>query len=555
MALIGITEVIKSDQGINLHPVTGKIHRVENIALSAINITCLLPGGATGAIQAIHAGECMDFWYDSTWHIDAHIPAGGAEGQVLSKQSSADFDLQWINPASDTLDNARYVTAPATAPAVALATLPSLGLTPAAVKSVTGTFQYKTTFCKEPVVPMPQYPVATVAAGTNPQGICYDGTNIWVTNYGTGNVTKITASTSVFAATVTAGTSPYGACFDGTNVWVANFGGNTVTKITASTNAIAATVAVGTGPWGICFDGTYVWVTNKTAGNIYKINASTNAVSASVTTGTSPYGTCFDGTNVWVTNYGSNTVMKINASTNTIATVINTGSGPAGICFDGTCVWVANRDSNTISKINASTGAISATISAETNPLGLCYDGSNIWVTQGGSTDILKINASANNVTSTIPAGSACDGICFDSTYIWVANYASNITKKFVSNHMQTYSVPETEGGAVSTAANLAATLNYFNLSSIPVSEDLSVKARKIYRYREGYKGYVLIGYINDNVTTTFREIPQDVDYVTNASLLTYFPDNFIPVVNTTGNVGKVNGKIVDLTFDSTRYV
>ena len=51
-------------------------------------------------------------------------------------------------------------------------------------------------------------------------GVAFDGANIWVTNYGSGNVTRLRASNGAVLGTFTVGTNPYGVAFDGANIWV-----------------------------------------------------------------------------------------------------------------------------------------------------------------------------------------------------------------------------------------------------------------------------------------------------------------------------------------------
>src|ERR1700680_3023816 len=59
------------------------------------------------------------------------------------------------------------------------------------------------------------------------------------------------------------GVNPEGVAFDGANIWVANNGSNTVTKLRASDGANLGTFAVGGGPEGVAFDGANIWVTNS----------------------------------------------------------------------------------------------------------------------------------------------------------------------------------------------------------------------------------------------------------------------------------------------------
>ena len=97
------------------------------------------------------------------------------------------------------------------------------------------------------------------------------------------------------------GTNPREMVFDGSSVWVANFGSNNVKRLNTQTGAVTATTAVGTGPLGLAFDGTNIWVSNFTSNNVTKVNATTGVASAPITVGTHPWGVAFDGTNIWVT--------------------------------------------------------------------------------------------------------------------------------------------------------------------------------------------------------------------------------------------------------------
>ncbi len=72
---------------------------------------------------------------------------------------------------------------------------------------------------------------ATFGVGANPRGVAFDGANIWVSNHGSSNVTKLRASDGTNLGTFNVGASPQGVAFDGANVWVAIYGTNSVTKL------------------------------------------------------------------------------------------------------------------------------------------------------------------------------------------------------------------------------------------------------------------------------------------------------------------------------------
>ena len=112
------------------------------------------------------------------------------------------------------------------------------------------------------------------AVGNGPQGVAFDGANIWVANYGSNNVTKLRASDGATLGTFSVGTSPNGIAFDGANIWVTNYGSNNVSKLRASDGFTLGTYSVGTGPASVAFDGANIWVANPNSSNVTKLRAS-----------------------------------------------------------------------------------------------------------------------------------------------------------------------------------------------------------------------------------------------------------------------------------------
>jgi hypothetical protein len=73
--------------------------------------------------------------------------------------------------------------------------------------------------------------LGTFAAGNGPNGVVYDGANIWVTDFNATTVVKLSKSTGATLGTFTVGSEPAGVAFDGANVWVTNFGSGNVNKL------------------------------------------------------------------------------------------------------------------------------------------------------------------------------------------------------------------------------------------------------------------------------------------------------------------------------------
>ena len=64
-------------------------------------------------------------------------------------------------------------------------------------------------------------------------GVVFDGANVWTTNRGSNNVTRIDPSTGTGTnfALPPGATNPEGVVFDGANVWTVNNGSHNVTRL------------------------------------------------------------------------------------------------------------------------------------------------------------------------------------------------------------------------------------------------------------------------------------------------------------------------------------
>lgn len=285
----------------------------------------------------------------------------------------------------------------------------------------------------------------SIPVGTQPRGLCFDGTYIWVPNFGgtpgACTISKINAATNAVVATInTGGTRPFAIAFDGTHIWVSMFADSNIIKIDPITNTIVATIAVNAGPRGLAFDGTHMWVANhgdSSGGTtVQKINISTNAIDATVTVGTTPYGLTFDGANIWVANFGSNTYSKIRISDNTIqATVSAIGAvAPIGVVWDGTSIWGINYSgtptTSTINKIRPSDGVVLATLTIGQNPEFGCFDGNYLYVPSNQRNAVHKIDVRRNIEINEIAVGAVPFGCAYDGTYVWVTNFADGTVSK-----------------------------------------------------------------------------------------------------------------------------
>jgi hypothetical protein len=191
------------------------------------------------------------------------------------------------------------------------------------------------------------------------------------------------------------GLEPVAAAFDGTHMWVANWGSgypppqNTLTELNASDGSFVRTVTVGSNPYGICFDGSNIWTANYGDGTVSEVRASDGTTLATITVGPNPVGVTFDGANIWVANNGAGSVTEIRASD---GSVLNNFPFyyPSGVAFDGTHIWVSSNLGNSVYELDPSNGNTVGTFSGFPAANMLAFDGASVWVLDFGSAQISK---------------------------------------------------------------------------------------------------------------------------------------------------------------------
>ena len=333
-------------------------------------------------------------------------------------------------------------------------------------------------------------PWATLASGTQPNAIAFDGFgNSYTINNGNCTVSKISANGTVTPtwATLFPGTAPFyfdkvtptGIVLDGSgNVYVTNLNNSTISKITSSGICTQswATLTSGSGPTGITIDA---------SGNLYTVNESNHTVSkitpdgtvtqvwATLASGAGPLGITIDGSgNLYTANTANNTVSKItsNGTCTQVWATLASGAGIYAIASDVSGnVFTANRYNNTVSQITTSGICTQAwaTLASGTVLLSnsITIDGAgNVYIADYGNNNVIKITSSGTLTQAWVTLGSSVGpaSISIDgSGTIYTANYGNNTVTKISSANTWT--------GANSTAWN---TGSNWSFGTVPISTD-----------------------------------------------------------------------------------
>jgi YVTN family beta-propeller protein len=280
----------------------------------------------------------------------------------------------------------------------------------------------------------------TLHIGDGPQGVAFDGENIWVANSGDGalgnSVSVFRASDSRFVEQWSAlSNGPSAMAFDGHLMWVANTRDDTVRPFLLAVGPLPD-VLVGDQPRGIAFDGTNIWVTNTGDHTVTRIDATTSTVTGTFPVGVGPVGIAFDGSSLWVANSGDSTVTKLRPSDGATIGTFPVDIAPMGVAFDGANIWVASLGDlvagtpGSLTKLRASDGANLGTFSPNFGPTAVAFDGANIWVTNfaGGVT---KLRAADGTILGTFSSGGVGSfAVAFDGASIWVTNFNTDTVAK-----------------------------------------------------------------------------------------------------------------------------
>jgi hypothetical protein len=252
----------------------------------------------------------------------------------------------------------------------------------------------------------------------NAAALCFDGENLWVSNYNGNAVTRVRAADQVVGDTYAVGALPQDIVYDGTHLWAVGFS-STVTQLRCSDGGFVRTVSVGSQAISGVFDGRSVWV-GSGDGRLYVINAADGSVTSTDVVGNGPHGMAFDGNYVWVALYTDSVVKKIRPSDFAVMGTYPVGTHPWRILFDGTNIWTGNRGDNTVTKLRAVDGANKGSFAVGTDPVDIAYDGATIWVANYGSGTVSKLRAADGTPwgTVTLPGGPSRLG--FDGVNVWV---------------------------------------------------------------------------------------------------------------------------------------
>jgi hypothetical protein len=274
----------------------------------------------------------------------------------------------------------------------------------------------------------------------------WDGANLWVTNFYSHSISKISSNGTILATyTLASNISPLQLAYDGSSIWVASADTNgRLVKFNPTTGTTTATYIMnpsGLGAGGIqgilyasstLFIGVSQNGGGAGSGFVATVSTTTGLQIASSSNMTNVNGLTYTNGFIWAANSGF--ISKINATTMASTSYVTTPDTTTyRITTDGTYIYGADYGSGNIRQWNLSGTLIKTFLGSPSNNA-IAFDGTDIWtVGDSGSTGLVTIlSTSTGKIINSFPGGSS--DIIFDGTYMWGINADNNTVNKFSVN-------------------------------------------------------------------------------------------------------------------------
>jgi YVTN family beta-propeller protein len=181
--------------------------------------------------------------------------------------------------------------------------------------------------------------VGGTAFGSASGSVAVGGGSVWAV-YGDSTLARIDASGRVLEQTL-AGSQPAGIVFAGSSVWVTNSGDATVQRFNAASfrQGPLKTFNVGRRPSGIAFADGAIWVAIAGDNVVTRIDPASGAT-ITIPVGEEPTAVAGTAEAVWVADTGAGTISRIDPGTNRVVKIIKLGNRPSGLAVTDDRLWV-----------------------------------------------------------------------------------------------------------------------------------------------------------------------------------------------------------------------
>ncbi len=191
--------------------------------------------------------------------------------------------------------------------------------------------------------------------------------------------------------TLSNGSQPSGICWDGSNLWVIDYSQDLINKLNPSSGEVLLSFSSpDIYPTGLAWDGEHLWCSGNRKNEIFQLSPLGEVISSVEVSG-SPRGITFVNGNIWYADSSEKTIYEIDTESGEVLNSIPAPGGASrGLSYDGRYLWCADKSLKEIYKIDIEHKKIILILPALLDyPHGLSWDGSGLWVA-GHNSGILK---------------------------------------------------------------------------------------------------------------------------------------------------------------------
>jgi uncharacterized protein (TIGR03437 family) len=227
------------------------------------------------------------------------------------------------------------------------------------------------------------------------------------------SVALIDLTQSKVTSVIGTGYYPGRLAFAGTNLLVTNGGSGTVSVIDSGSGTVTQTVNVALGACGIATAGTTAVVANMQAGSVSMINLSDYSVSTvALPEGMRPHHVAISAQSnkAVITTPMSNGFFILDLGTKVltqVATNASNGMGPGAAAIDGNNIYIANQMTSNITVADLVSGSILQTFSVDPGPVALAVDhaDSQLLILAEGTGTVDAVDLTTHSVVKRINGG------------------------------------------------------------------------------------------------------------------------------------------------------
>lgn len=190
--------------------------------------------------------------------------------------------------------------------------------------------------------------------GPNPQGLAYDGENLWVADRDDRKIFKVDPKTGNVLFSISFDGELAGTAWDGKHIWQADRTSRTISRIDPETGSIDVSLPIETTAGdvsGLFYEGGGIWYGLSRLGQARKVRETDGAFMRAFPVRPEVCGLVISGRHLFYTEPGQGLVHKMDATAGAILISYRVGGRPTGLAADEGTFWIADLDSREIRRI------------------------------------------------------------------------------------------------------------------------------------------------------------------------------------------------------------